>query len=105
MATIWKEGSTDYFVISTNRDSLGITDWKVFASDLSTGVVTEETANVTVSEIEYTIASPAAGEIVITNTSGKIWRAVVVQNGFDIYEGTDTNQPPVDFLSWYSIAQ
>jgi hypothetical protein len=65
MATIWKQGSTDYFVISTNRDSLGINDWKVFASDLSTGVVTEETANVTVSEIEYTIATPATGAVAL----------------------------------------
>ena len=73
MATIWKEGSTDYFVISTNRDSLGITDWKVFASDLSTGVVTEETSNVTVSEIEYTIASPATGDVTLeTAAASKI---------------------------------
>ena len=69
MATIWKEGSTDYFVISTNRDSLGIADWKVFASDLSTGVVTEETSNVTVSEIAYTIATPAAGEVALETAS------------------------------------
>ncbi len=61
MATIWKQGSTDYFVIATNRDSLGISDWKMYSSDVSTGVVTDETANVTVSEIEYTIAVPAAG--------------------------------------------
>ena len=30
MATIWKEGTTDYFVIATNRDSLGINDWEVY---------------------------------------------------------------------------
>ena len=69
MATIWKEGSTDYFVISTNRDSLGITDWKVFSSDLSTGVVSEETANVTVTEIEYTIASPATGDVALATAA------------------------------------
>ena len=50
-------------------------------------------------------SSPVSGEITITNTSGKVWRAVVVQNGFDIYEGTDTTQPPAEFLSWYSIVQ
>lgn len=49
--------------------------------------------------------APLSGEIIITNTKGKIWRGVVVQNGFDIYEGTDENEPPVDFLSWYSIVQ
>lgn len=63
MAAIWKEGTTDYFVISTNRDSQGISDWEIDLVDLSTGVVVNETANVTVAEVEHTIATPATGAV------------------------------------------
>jgi hypothetical protein len=63
MAAIWKEGTTDYFVISTNRDSQGISDWNISLVDLATGTVEDETANVTVTEVEHTIATPATGDV------------------------------------------
>ena len=63
MAAIWKEGTTDYFVISTNRDSQGISDWGVHLVDLATGVVVDETAQVVVTEVEHTIETPVTGAV------------------------------------------
>lgn len=87
MATIWKQGSTDYFVISTNRDSLGINDWAVYASDLSTGVVTDETANVTVSEIAYTIATPATGAVALATAVASKTLGLGAGEGADFSKG------------------
>ena len=107
MATIWKEGSTDYFVISTNRDSLGINDWAVFASDLSTGVVTDETANVTVSEIEYTIAVPAAGAVVLQTAQASKTLGLGTGDGADFSKGmaiTYTTSNGVEYNSIKSVS-
>ena len=107
MATIWKEGSTDYFVISTNRDSLGINDWAVFASDLSTGVVTDETANVTVSEIEYTIAVPAAGAVVLQTAQASKTLGLGTGEGADFSKGmaiTYTTSNGVEYNSIKSVS-
>lgn len=64
MATVWKEDSTEYFVIGTGRDYQGITDWEVSAVDLATGTVENETANITIAEIEHTIDTPVTGAVV-----------------------------------------
>lgn len=107
MATIWKEGTTDYFVISTNRDSLGINDWEVFASDLSTGVVVDETSNVTVSEIEYTIATPATGAVALQTAQASKTLGLGTGEGADFSKGmaiTYTTSSGVEYNSIKSVS-
>lgn len=107
MATIWKEGATDYFVISTNRDSLGINDWEVFVSDLSTGVVVDETANVTVSEIEYTIATPATGAVVLQTAQASKTLGLGTGKGANFSKGiaiTYTTSNGVEYNSIKSVS-
>lgn len=95
-------------IVNGVTDEIGF-DMTVSGVDSKSGITTDGLVIVkTVTPLSFQDsleASPTAGEIVITNTNGKIWRAVVVENGFDIYEGTDVTQPPVKFLSWYSIVQ
>ena len=103
MATIWKQGSTDYFVISTNRDSLGINDWAVFASDLSTGVVTDETANVTVSEIAYTIATPATGAVALATAVASKTLGLGAGEGADFSKGMSISYTTSAGIEYNSI--
>jgi hypothetical protein len=63
MAALWTVPGVNHFVIGTDRDKMGITDWKIKLVDLSTGNVTDETDNVTVAEIIYNISSPASGTV------------------------------------------
>ena len=70
MAAIWKQGTTNYFVIGTNRDIPAISDWKVYSVDLSDGTVNDEIANVTVSEITQTLATPATGNVAANTLVG-----------------------------------
>lgn len=103
MATIWKQGSTDYFVISTSRDSLGINDWKVFASDLSTGTVTDETANVTVTEIEYSIASPAKGAVALETAQASKTIGLGVGEGAKFTKGSAITYTTSNGVEYNSI--
>jgi hypothetical protein len=103
MATIWKQGSTDYFVISTSRDSLGINDWKVFASDLSTGTVTDETANVTVTEIEYSIASPATGAVALETAQASKTIGLGVGEGANFTKGSAITYTTSNGVEYNSI--
>ena len=57
MAALWTVPGVNHFVIGTDRDKMGITDWKIKLVDLSTGNVTDETDNVTVAEIIYNISN------------------------------------------------
>lgn len=70
MAAIWKQDTTNYFVIGTNRDLPAITDWKVYSVDLSNGTVNDETAKVTVAEITQTIGAPATGTVLADTLVG-----------------------------------
>ena len=103
MATIWKEGTTDYFVISTNRDSLGISDWEVFVSNLSTGVVTNETAQVTVSEIDYNISVPATGEVVLETTQASKTLGLAVGDGANFSKGMAISYTTSNGLEYNSV--
>lgn len=97
MATVWKAGSTEYFVIGTSRDLPAISDWEIKFVDLSNGNVTDETANVTIAEVVHTIAVPAtsltvgaanagAKTITVTATEGsKFTKGMKLQIGTSSY--------------------
>ena len=70
MAALWTVPGVNHFVIGTNRDKMGLTDWQIRIVDLATGKVTDETANVSVSEIIYNIDSPAEGTVAVDTAAG-----------------------------------
>ena len=70
MAAMWTVPGINHFVIGTTRDKMGLSDWEVKMVDLSSGDVTDETDNVTVSEIIYNIDSPASGTIAKDSAAG-----------------------------------
>jgi len=70
MAALWTVPGINHFVIGTDRDKMGLTDWVIKIVDLSTGNVTDETANVEVSEIIYNIDSPATGTVATDVAAG-----------------------------------
>jgi len=63
MAALWTVPGVNHFVIGTDRDKMGITDWEIKLVDLATGNVTDETDNITVEEIIYNISNPATGTV------------------------------------------
>jgi hypothetical protein len=70
MAALWTVPGINHFVIGTDRDKMGLNDWEIYIVDLSTGTVTDETANVTVEEIVYNIDSPATGTVATDVAAG-----------------------------------
>jgi len=92
----------------------GVTDELAFdltVAGISTADGVDTGGNVivkTTSPIQFVdslATAPVGGEIMIMNTANRTWLVKVVQNGFEIYDPENSTATPLDYLSWYELAQ
>jgi len=96
MAAFWTVPGVNHFVIGTDRDKMGLTDWEIFLVNLQTGDVTDETANVEVSEIVYNISDPASGTVASDVAAGSKILPLQEGDGANFKAGMKVSVPTVD---------
>jgi len=96
MAALWTVPGVNHFVIGTDRDKMGLTDWTIHLVDLQTGNVTDETENVEVSEIVYNIDNPATGTIATDVAAGSKILPLVEGDGANFKPGMKVSVPTTD---------
>lgn len=88
MTNIWKAKSTNYFVITTQRDLPNITDWNINFVNLSTGVIQNVTTDVGISEVTRVITTPAEGIIQNETQAGSKTISLGSGDGVKFSKGT-----------------